>query len=186
MAAGRSRLRWWVAGVVTLAAFVATSWVSGALILARLLPSGDIRWPAALVIGAAAAAFAGLWGQSWATAGDPAASGVNRSVAVGRDNPGIISTGDGAVIVQQQSEQATVLPPEALIPPARVDAPPGLENLPELPGLFVGRAADLEALEAALAGGGDAVVQAVHSGWAGSARAPWPPGTPPPTAPAST
>ncbi len=163
--AGRNQSRWWVSGVVSLAAFVAASWVSGAVILTRLLPSGDARWPAALGVGAAAAAFAGLWGQSWATAGDQAGGGGgagNRSVAVAGDNPGIISAGDGAVIVQQQAQQATVLPPEALIPPARVDAPPGLENLPEAPGLFVGRAGDLERLEAALAGGGDAVVQAVH------------------------
>ena len=163
--AGRNQSRWWVAGVVSLAAFVAASWVSGAVILTRLLPSGDARWPAALGVGAAAAAFAGLWGQSWATAGDQAGGGGgagNRSVAVAGDNPGIISAGDGAVIVQQQAQQATVLPAEALIPPARVDAPAGLENLPEAPGLFVGRAGDLERLEAALAGGGDAVVQAVH------------------------
>jgi hypothetical protein len=162
--AGRSRLRWWVAGLVSLAAFVVAAWVSGVLILTRLLPAGDVRWPAALGVGAAAAPFAGLWGQSRATAADQAAgtgSAVNRSVAVGGDNPGVISTGDGAVIVQQQSERATVLPTEALTPPARIDAPPGLENLPEMPGLFVGRAGDLERLEAALVGG-DAVVQAVH------------------------
>jgi hypothetical protein len=72
--ASRSRLRWWVAGVGSLAAFAAASWISGVLILTRLLPSGDVRWPAALGVGAAAAAFAGLWGRSWATAGDHAGS----------------------------------------------------------------------------------------------------------------
>ena len=59
--------RWTVAGLVALAAFGAATWVSGAFLLTRLLPSGDVRWPVAFGIGAAAAAFAGLWGQWWAT-----------------------------------------------------------------------------------------------------------------------
>jgi len=163
-------VRWWVAGLVSLITFAAATWVSGVLILTRLLPSGDVRWPAALAIGAAAAVFAGSWGQSWATAGNKDAGGAvanskgNRSVAVAADNRGVISTGDSAVIIQHQSERATVLPPEAMTPPTRVDAPPGLENLPELPGLFVGRAADLERLETTLAGGGDAAVHGEEAG----------------------
>ena len=152
--------RWTVAGLVTLAAFGASTWLSGAFVLTRLLTSPDARWPAAFVIGAAVAAFAGLWGQSWATRDG---GGTDRSVTVSGDNPGVIATGDAAVIVQHQSQQATVLPPEALTPPAQIDAPPGLANLPELPCLFVGRDADLARLEAALTvdGGGDVVVQAV-------------------------
>ena len=158
--------RWLVAGLVVLAAFGVATWVSGAFALTRLLPSADIRWPVAFGIGAAAAGFAGLWGQSWATqtgdqaAGGAAASnvGADRSVTVGGDNPGIIATGDSPVIVQ-----AAVLPPEVDTPPAQIDAPPGLANLPERPGLFVGRAADLARLEAAMtATGTDVVVQAVH------------------------
>jgi tetratricopeptide (TPR) repeat protein len=156
--------RWTVAGLVTLAAFGAATWVSGTFVLTRLLPSAGIRWPVAFGIGAAAAAFAGLWGQSFA-AQAAAGGGTDRSVTVGRDNPGIIATGDAAVIVQHQSQQATVLPAEALIPPAQIDAPPGLANLPERPGLFVGRAGDLARLEAAMTARGadvaDVVVQAV-------------------------
>jgi hypothetical protein len=56
-----------VAGLVTTAAFAVTTWVSGAFLITRLLPSPDVRWPAAFVIGAVVAAFIGLWGQSWAT-----------------------------------------------------------------------------------------------------------------------
>jgi hypothetical protein len=59
--------RWMVAGLVTMAAFVVATWVSGVFLFTRLLPSPDVRWPTAFVIGAAVAAFIGLWGQSWAT-----------------------------------------------------------------------------------------------------------------------
>jgi hypothetical protein len=61
--------RWMVAGLATTAAFAVTTWVSGVFLFTRLLPSPDVRWPAAFAIGAAAAAFTGLWGQSWATDG---------------------------------------------------------------------------------------------------------------------
>lgn len=59
--------RWTVAGLVAVAALTVATWVSGAFLLPWLLPSSDIRWPTAVAIGAAVAAFAGLWGQSWAT-----------------------------------------------------------------------------------------------------------------------
>ena len=59
--------RWIVAGLVTMTAFAVASWVTGVFLLPRLLPNRDIRWPVAVVIGAAVAAFIGLWGQSWAT-----------------------------------------------------------------------------------------------------------------------
>jgi hypothetical protein len=59
--------RWIVAGLVTMTAFAVATWVSGAFLFTRLLPSPDVRWPAAVAIGAAVAAFTGLWGQSWAT-----------------------------------------------------------------------------------------------------------------------
>ena len=55
----------------------------------------------------------------------------------------------------------TVLPAEAFRPWAELAAPPGLSNLPR-PGLFVGRAGELARLDAALAGPGGVVVQAVH------------------------
>jgi hypothetical protein len=95
--------RWLVAGLVSLVALVLASWLSGALVLPRLLPSGDARWPAALGIGAAAAAFAGLWGQSWASAGvgkaKDAADPASRSVAVAGDNPSADAAGRAACTV---------------------------------------------------------------------------------------
>jgi len=69
--------RWTAAGLVTAAAFAAATWVSGVFLLTRLLPSPGTRWPVAFSIGAAAAAFTGLWGQSWATG-----SGAERNRSV--------------------------------------------------------------------------------------------------------
>ncbi|MDX3130804.1 NB-ARC domain-containing protein, partial [Streptomyces europaeiscabiei] len=54
------------------------------------------------------------------------------------------------------------LPPEAMRPPAEVDAPAGLDNLPHRPGLFVGRSEEFDRLDDALAAPGEALVQAVH------------------------
>ena len=54
------------------------------------------------------------------------------------------------------------LPAEAFRPWAELAVPPGLANLPARPGLFVGRAGELARLDAALAGPGGVVVQAVH------------------------
>ena len=53
------------------------------------------------------------------------------------------------------------LPEQAFRPWAELAAPAGLSNLPR-PGLFVGRASELARLDAALAGPGGVVVQAVH------------------------
>ena len=92
----------------------------------------------------------------------PAALGLgNRSVVAGGDISGIASTGDDAVNVQYRAERMTVLPAEAFRPWAELAAPAGLSNLPR-PGLFVGRARELARLDAALAGPGEVVVQAVH------------------------
>jgi tetratricopeptide (TPR) repeat protein len=80
-----------------------------------------------------------------------------RSIAIdtgGGAFTGTALTGDNARVVQ--------LPPEVLRPPAEVQAPPGLDDLPRLPGLFVGRARELRLLDAALSGTGRVVVQAVH------------------------
>ncbi|MER6093422.1 tetratricopeptide repeat protein [Streptomyces bluensis] len=77
----------------------------------------------------------------------------DRSVAVGNDITGVVQTGDGA--------QATILQLEALPTPDSVDARPGLSNVPIRTDLFVGRAAELKRLDAAL-GRGQAVIQAVH------------------------
>ena len=61
-----------------------------------------------------------------------------------------------------QINQAPPLPAEAFRPWAELTVPPGLGNLPARPGLFVGRAGELARLDAALAGPGGVVVQAVH------------------------
>ena len=53
------------------------------------------------------------------------------------------------------------LPEQAFAPWAELAAPAGLSNLAR-PGLFVGRASELARLDAALAGPGEVVVQAVH------------------------
>jgi hypothetical protein len=70
--------RWSVAGLVTLAAFAVATWVAE-VFFARWLPSPSTRWPVAVPIGAAVAAFIGLWGQSWAT--DSGGRGSRRVLA---------------------------------------------------------------------------------------------------------
>ena len=93
----------------------------------------------------------------------PAAPGLGgRPVAAGGDISGIASTGDDAVNVQYRAERMTVLPVEAFGPWAKLAVPAALSNLPARPGLFVGRAGELARLDAALAGPGGVVVQAVH------------------------
>ena len=71
---------------------------------------------------------------------------------------------DSSTLTQigQQINQPPPLPEQAFRPWAELTAPPGLANLPARPGLFVGRAHELARLDAALAGPGGVVVQAVH------------------------
>ena len=71
---------------------------------------------------------------------------------------------DSSTLTQigQQINQPPPLPEQAFRPWAELTAPPGLSNLPSRPGLFVGRAGELARLDAALAGPGGVVVQAVH------------------------
>jgi tetratricopeptide (TPR) repeat protein len=96
------------------------------------------------------------------TAQPPAASaGIEasgeRAIAIntgGGDFLGTALTGDNARVVQ--------LPPEAFKAPAEVQAPDGLDDLPTRPGPFVGRARELDRLDAALTTPGQVVVQAVH------------------------
>ncbi|MFE3558344.1 FxSxx-COOH system tetratricopeptide repeat protein [Streptomyces sp. NPDC059193] len=78
---------------------------------------------------------------------------AERVVAIGGNNNAPVLTGDHS--------RAVSLPPEALRAPAEVAAPAGLDTLAVRPGLFVGRTHELERLDAALAGPGGAVVQAV-------------------------
>ncbi|MDH6214166.1 tetratricopeptide repeat protein [Streptomyces pseudovenezuelae] len=79
---------------------------------------------------------------------------AERSAAIEGDNNAPVLTGDGARVVY--------LPPGAVRPPAEVEAPAGLDNLPVRPRLFVGRTTELDRLDAALAAPGGVVVQAVH------------------------
>lgn len=79
---------------------------------------------------------------------------AERAAAIGGDSYAPVLTGDGARLVY--------LPPGAVRPPAEVEAPAGLDNLPVRPRLFVGRTTELDRLDAALAAPGGVVVQAVH------------------------
>ena len=85
-----------------------------------------------------------------------------RAIAIGGSLSGIASTGDNATNVQQFAEQAAFLPPEAFAQVTEVVAPAKLVNLPVRPGMFVGRTAELERLNAALAGPNRGAVLAVH------------------------
>jgi hypothetical protein len=76
--------RWLLAGLVTVAAFVAAAWLSGALVLPLFLTSSGDRWALASGIGGATAVIVAAWGQWWATqpedTGKPA-GGAARAVA---------------------------------------------------------------------------------------------------------
>lgn len=80
----RAALRWSLAAVVTVAAFTAVTWLSGAFVLS--MRDGGVRWGIAASLGVAVAALAALWGHSYASAhaeeptaetAKPAATGVS-------------------------------------------------------------------------------------------------------------
>lgn len=96
------------------------------------------------------------------TATPGASAEGDRALSIGGDLSGIASTGEGAMNVLIQSDQATVIPPEAFVRMADLPPPRGLSNLPWRTGLFVGRVQALARLDEALEGPGGAVVQAVH------------------------
>ncbi|MFG2236454.1 tetratricopeptide repeat protein [Streptomyces sp. NPDC048723] len=114
-------------------------------------------------------------------ASGPAAAGHGHSGAQSapRDVPSAAAPGargTGHVVIQSGNATATHggiavtgifsptvhLPPEAMRPPAEVDAPTGLDNLPHRPGHFIGRSRDLDRLNAAPNTAGTALVQVVH------------------------
>jgi tetratricopeptide (TPR) repeat protein len=72
------------------------------------------------------------------------------------DNGGIAVSG----IYNDHS--SVLLPPEVLRAAAKVKAPRGMDDLPYLPGHFVGREAELQALDSALRVSGQVHLQAVH------------------------
>ncbi|MFF5448770.1 tetratricopeptide repeat protein [Streptomyces sp. NPDC012888] len=110
------------------------------------------------------------WGRRY----DP----VGRTPAAGTDTTGgasgyaqqvsgtgnaTASNGGIAVTGIYNDHSSVVLPPEALRPAAEVRARPGLDNLPYRPRHFVGRAAELDRLDAAMATPSAGVLlQAVH------------------------
>lgn len=95
-------VRWCVAGLVTAAVFSIVTFLARVL-LSQVVKSGADRWAIAIGLGAAVAAVAGLWGQSWATqpsAEAAAGPAEDRSITAGGDISGIASTGDDATNTQ--------------------------------------------------------------------------------------
>ncbi|WKV70143.1 tetratricopeptide repeat protein [Streptomyces sp. PCS3-D2] len=86
----------------------------------------------------------------------PPAQQVTGSGNAVADNGGIAVSG----IYNDHS--SVLLPPEVLRAAAKVKAPRGMDDLPYLPGHFVGRESELQALDAALKGSGQVRLQAVH------------------------
>jgi hypothetical protein len=94
-------LRWCVASTVTIAVFVASTWVGGAVVLPHLMRSSDARWAVAASFGVAVAALAGAWGVWFATRdtaaahleGKTVAASGSGSIAAGGDISGTASTG---------------------------------------------------------------------------------------------
>ncbi|MBT2468712.1 tetratricopeptide repeat protein [Streptomyces sp. ISL-66] len=77
------------------------------------------------------------------------------------------ATNGGIAVTGIYNDHSTVmLPPEAVAPAGSVKARPGLDNLPYRPGRFVSRTAELDRLDAAMAGHqgrpGGVLLQAVH------------------------
>ena len=97
-------VRWPVVILALAAVFAVVAWVSGAFILPLWLSSGADRWVVAAAAGGAVTALAIPGAHKWASrAGDkPALEAGGRTVSVGRDNTGIISTGDNATNVQDR------------------------------------------------------------------------------------
>ena len=136
--------RWTVAGLVAVAAFAVATWVSGVFLVTRLLPSPDIRWPVAFGIGASAAAFAGLWGQWWAT-----------------------DTGNADRAADLSLEEITRLAARLGGTGAVAAAPVALPQLPPVAAGFTGRGDDLAKLRGVLDPDGVAGEVAVVTGLPG-------------------
>jgi hypothetical protein len=67
--------RWCIAGLVTITAFAAVTWICGALALSVLSLDSGARWGIAASAGVAVAALAALWGHGFATGAE---EGVER------------------------------------------------------------------------------------------------------------
>lgn len=95
-------IRWALAGLVTAAAFTVPAWLCGSVVLPPLLKDPAIRWSLASALGAVLGSLAVLWGHGFATrppapgaAGPSVRATAERAVAIGGDNRGAVSTGDG-------------------------------------------------------------------------------------------
>jgi len=93
-------IRWVVAGLATAAAFAVPVWLCGAVVLPTLVKDPAIRWSLASALGAVLSSLTVLWGHGFATRatpppGRPVQATAERAVAIGGDNQGSISTGDG-------------------------------------------------------------------------------------------
>jgi len=168
-------MRWLVAVTATVAVFGVCLWLFRFASWSWMPHATSDRWAVAAAFATVTAGAVGAAGTWWASretpvtadaggtaAGPSVPAAGKRAVAAGGDISGIASTGDYAINVQYRAERMTVLPAEAFRPWAELAVPPGLANLPTPPGLFVGRAGELARLDAALAGPGGVVVQAVH------------------------
>ncbi|WP_416978811.1 FxSxx-COOH system tetratricopeptide repeat protein [Streptomyces sp. T028] len=117
-------------------------------------------------VAARAEMAAGSGGEGPRAAGDarppavPGAGGTWQEVF--HSGNATASNGGTAVSGIYNDNSSVSLPPGALRPPAEVDAPAGLDDLPIHPGPFVGRGHELDRLDAALSTPGAALVQAVH------------------------
>ncbi|WP_042429746.1 hypothetical protein [Streptacidiphilus anmyonensis] len=107
----RSGLRWWAAGLLTLAAFLGVTWAVTVTIPGDVLGPLDLRVLVGTGAGTAVAALVALWGKKWATTttdsggSEPVATD---DVAVTGPNHGIIATGSGSLSYQGEGP----LPPD--------------------------------------------------------------------------
>jgi hypothetical protein len=118
--------RWFVAGLVTAMTFGLATWIAGALLLPSLMKSSADRWVVAAGLGAAMAAFAGLWGHWWATPenqtppdedSDRRGAPVGHSSAPGNVRNEIMGGTQHGPVVQGRDFFGPVLPGAGATPP---------------------------------------------------------------------
>ncbi|WP_314249826.1 hypothetical protein [Streptomyces sp. DSM 40907] len=125
--------RWFTAAGVTVVAFAAPTVVCGLWVLPSVIQDPGTRWAVASALGAAVAALAVLWGQSFAASPTTAAAppppatviaSGDRAFAVEGDVEGNITTGNrGGPAVPPAGWQPPAAPGSAaLVPPGSVVA----------------------------------------------------------------
>ncbi|MFF4448282.1 hypothetical protein [Streptomyces sp. NPDC001502] len=129
----RRSWRWFTAAVVTVVAFAVPTVVCGVWVLPSVIQDPGTRWAVASALGAAVAALAVLWGQSFAaspttTAAPPPPATViasgGRAVAIEGDVEGNITTGNrGGRAVPPVAGQTPAVPGGPVpVPPGSVVA----------------------------------------------------------------